>query len=48
VLKRARSLGGDVRLVSTRPALRSLLELTELDRALRLFPTVAAAISPEG
>jgi anti-sigma B factor antagonist len=43
ILKRTRTLGGDLRLVSTRPALRDLLRLTDLDQALRCFDDVASA-----
>ncbi len=45
LLKRTRSHGGDLRLVSTRPSLRKVLELTTLEQALPLAATVAAAIS---
>ena len=44
LLKRTRSQGGDLRLVSTRPSLRKVLELTALDQALPLAPDVDAAI----
>ena len=36
LLKRTRSQGGDLRLVSTRTGLRKILELTALDHALPL------------
>lgn len=42
-LRRARSLGGDLHLVSSRLHLRRILEITGLDHAIPLFPTVAAA-----
>ncbi len=45
LLKRARTQGGDLRLVSTRSSLRKVLELTALDQALPLADTVEAAIS---
>lgn len=45
LLKRTRSQGGDLRLVSTRPSLRKVLELTDLDRALPLRATVDEAIA---
>jgi anti-sigma B factor antagonist len=44
LLKRTRGQGGDLRLVSTRPSLRKVLELTALDRALPLAPRVEDAI----
>ena len=45
VLKRTRSQGGDLRLVSQRSGLRKILELTTLDRALPLAATIADAIA---
>jgi len=45
LLKRTRGQGGDLRLVSTRPSLRKVLELTDLDRALPLARTVEEAIA---
>ena len=44
ILKRTRSQGGDLRLVSQRSALRKLLELTTLDLALPLAASVDEAI----
>ena len=44
LLKRTRSQGGDLRLVSTRRSLHKILELTSLDRALPLASTIAEAI----
>jgi anti-sigma B factor antagonist len=45
VLKRTRSQGGDLRLVSQRTGLRKILELTTLDRALPLAASVDDAIA---
>ena len=44
LLKRTRSQGGDLRLVSTRTSLRKVLELTALDHALPLAATVEDAL----
>jgi anti-sigma B factor antagonist len=44
VLKRARTMGGDLRLVCTRPAIRKVFEITALDRTMPLADTVEAAV----
>ena len=48
LLKRTRSHGGDLRLVSTRAGLRQVLELTALDQALPLAATVEEALTDRG
>lgn len=48
LLKRTRTLGGDLRLVSNRPALQRILELTALDRALPLAASVDEALADTG
>ena len=48
LLKRTRSQGGDLRLVSTRTGLRKILELTALDQALPLAATVEEALTDRG
>jgi anti-sigma B factor antagonist len=45
VLKRARTLGGDLRLVCTRPAIRKVFEITALDRSMPLSATAEAALT---
>jgi len=47
ILKRTRSQGGDLRLVSTRRSLHKVLELTALDRSLPLADSVERAISAD-
>jgi anti-sigma B factor antagonist len=44
-LKRARTHGGDLRLVSTESRITRLFEITGLDRAVPLLPTVDAAVA---
>lgn len=48
LLKRTRSQGGDLRLVSTRTGLRKILELTALDQALPLAATVQEVLTDPG
>lgn len=48
LLKRTRSQGGDLRLVSTRESLRRILELTTLSQALPLAASVEAATAATG
>lgn len=43
-LKRARTNGGDLRLVCTQSRIRRLFEITALDKAFPLFPSLDAAI----
>jgi anti-sigma B factor antagonist len=45
VLKRARTLGGDLRLVCPSPAIRRVFEITALDRTMPLADTVDDALS---
>ena len=43
-LKVARQAGGDLRIARLSPQVRTVLELTNLDRVLRPYPTVEAAL----
>lgn len=43
-LKAARQAGGDLRLARPTPQVTTVLELTNLDRVLRPYPTVEAAL----
>ena len=45
VLKRARTVGGDLRLVCNRPAIRRVFEITALDRTMPLSESAEAAIT---
>ena len=47
-MKRARSAGGDVRLVCTQSRIAKVLEITRLDQAFATFVTVDAAVAPNG
>ena len=44
-LKRARPHGGDLRLVSTQARITRLFEITGLDKAVPLLPTLDAAVA---
>lgn len=44
-LKRARTHGGDLRLVCTRARIARLFEITGLDKAVPLLPSVDAAVA---
>jgi anti-sigma B factor antagonist len=44
VLKRARTEGGEVRIVSTQPRVRKVFEITRLDSAFDLFDSVDEAV----
>jgi anti-sigma B factor antagonist len=44
LLKRARTLGGDLRLVCTQPGIRKVFEITALDRTMPLAESPAAAL----
>src|SRR5215204_5054702 len=44
-LKRARTHGGDMRLVCTQPRIKRLFEITGLDKAVPLMPTLDAAVT---
>ena len=48
ILKRTRTHGGDLRLVANQESLRSLFQLTGLDRTLPLAPSVERAIADAG
>lgn len=48
MLKRTRALGGDLRLVSTREMLARVFEITGLDKALPIDPSVASALAAAG
>jgi anti-sigma B factor antagonist len=48
VLKRTRTHGGDLRLVGNQDNLKSLFQLTGLDRTLPLSPSVGLAIADAG
>jgi anti-anti-sigma factor len=45
VLKAARQVGGDLRIARPTSQLRSILELTMLDRVLRPYETVEEALT---
>ena len=45
VLKRARTLGGDVRLVCTQPSVRRVFEITALDRTMPLAASAEEAVA---
>lgn len=45
VLKRARTHGGDLRLVCTQARITRLFEITGLDKAVPLLPTLDAAVA---
>jgi anti-sigma B factor antagonist len=45
VLKRARTLGGDLRLVCSQPTVRRVFEITALDRTLPLAESAEAAVA---
>jgi anti-sigma B factor antagonist len=45
VLKRVRTVGGDLRLVCNRPAIRKVFEITALDRTLPLSESAEAALT---
>jgi anti-sigma B factor antagonist len=47
-LRRARSNGGDLRLVSTRAHLQRTFQLTGLDRAIPLLPSAEVALAQAG
>jgi anti-sigma B factor antagonist len=45
--KRARAAGGELRLASCQPAVATIFQITALDRALSIHPTVAQALAVE-
>lgn len=47
VLKRARTLGGDLRLVCPRSSIRKVFEITALDRTMPLAATLEEALDEE-